>query len=113
MAQQTNRSKKNSPRQWQAHLKALSRCGLSRAEYCRQHRLSYHALSYWYKKYSRPNSSKTSLIQIPSAQCVGQTSKQAGKSPLKIILPGQLAIEVDSNFCPTTLAKLLTALEVR
>ncbi|MFV0437527.1 MAG: IS66 family insertion sequence element accessory protein TnpA, partial [Desulfopila sp.] len=31
-------------RKWQAHVKALAQSGLSRAEYCRRHSLSYHAM---------------------------------------------------------------------
>ncbi|MDD2469065.1 MAG: hypothetical protein PHI97_34290 [Desulfobulbus sp.] len=35
---------------WQAHVKALADSGLSRREYCHQHHLAYHALTYWVGK---------------------------------------------------------------
>ncbi len=35
---------------WKAHAEAQRQSGLSRAEYCRRHNLSYHALTYWVKK---------------------------------------------------------------
>ena len=34
-------------RRWQAHVNALEKSGLNRTEYCSQHNLSYHALTYW------------------------------------------------------------------
>ncbi len=54
---------------WEAHLKAAAKSGLSRAEYCRRHNLSYHAMGYWHKRLSRENdqqkfvSVKMALIQ--------------------------------------------------
>ncbi|MEA3467094.1 MAG: hypothetical protein U9R57_02590 [Thermodesulfobacteriota bacterium] len=35
-----------SQRHWQAHVKAQMQSGLNRAEYSRQHKLSYHAMTY-------------------------------------------------------------------
>ncbi len=32
-------------RRWQAHVNALEKSGLNRTEYCKQHNLSYHALT--------------------------------------------------------------------
>ena len=36
---------------WQAHVRALAASGLSRRGYCRRHELSYHALTYWVRKF--------------------------------------------------------------
>ena len=41
-------------RKWRVHLDAQSNSGLSRAEYCRQHDLSYHAFGYWRRKLHWP-----------------------------------------------------------
>ena len=39
-------------RQMSCHVNALAKSGLSRAEYCRQHNLSYHSMIYWQEKLS-------------------------------------------------------------
>ena len=36
---------------WQAHVRALAASGLSRRDYCCRHQLSYHALTYWVRKF--------------------------------------------------------------
>ena len=36
---------------WQTHVRALTANGLSRRAYCRRHQLSYHALTYWVRKF--------------------------------------------------------------
>ena len=36
---------------WQAHVRTLAASGLSRRGYCCRHQLSYHALTYWVRKF--------------------------------------------------------------
>lgn len=100
-------------RYWHAHVKALRQSGLSRAEYCRQHNLSYHALTYWYRKLSRAGSSETTLVPISIGRNRGQDNIQPDRAALKVVLPGSLSVEVGDNFSPTTLIRLLTVLENR
>jgi len=100
-------------RRWQAHITAQKKSGLSRAEYCRQHQLSYHAATYWNRKLSEPISQKTTLVPVTFASSIKIDSMPATRSVLKVILPNKIAVEVDDSFSPTTLAKLLTTLEKR
>ena len=37
----------STPGHWKVQLETLKQSGLSRVEYCRQHKLSYHTLTYW------------------------------------------------------------------
>jgi len=115
MAERTIRNEKQlrNKRHWQAHVKALHQSGLSRAEYCRQHNLSYHALTYWHRKISRPRSNVTSLVPITIGHFKGQNPTQPDRAALKIILPGRLSVEVSDNFSPATLSRLLATLESR
>ena len=59
---------------WLAHLKASCQSGLSRAEYCRRHNISYHALTYWYKKTAQqhisvqPGSVNLVPVSLPAVQ---------------------------------------------
>jgi len=63
VANQNNRQSRNQ-RHWRAHIKAQKQSGLNRTEYCRQHKLSYHAMSYWAGKLSTA-SNKTTLVPVP------------------------------------------------
>jgi transposase len=100
-------------RYWQAHVTAQEQSGLSRAEYCRQHQLSYHAATYWNRKFSKPASKETTLVPVTFASSIKINSAPPTRSVLKVILPNKIAIEVDDGFSTTTLTKLLVTLERR
>lgn len=107
--------KKNPPRpdnsrQWRAHLKKQKESGMSRAAYCRQHNLSYHAMTYWHKKLARQSSSAVTLVQVPSL-IPGVTAEQRRKgSGVRIVTDRGLSIELDDNFSSVTLEKVLTVI---
>ena len=114
MTKQTQRNKQVCGRRhWQAHVKALKKSGLSRAEYCRQYNLSYHALTYWQRKLSGPGSSKSTLVPVTIGHRIEQSPVQPDRAGLKIILPGRLSVEVGDHFSPATLTRLLATLESR
>ena len=100
-------------RRWQAHVTAQKESGLSRAEYCRQHQLSYHAATYWTRRLSKPASKETTLVPVTFASSIKINSAPATRSVLRVILPNKIAVEVDDSFSPTTLTKLLATLERR
>jgi hypothetical protein len=102
-------------RQWQAHVQAFRRSGLSRAEYCRRQNISYHALAYWQRKLSRPGTGRSvpALVPVPLAGNLVPHSSQLGRAALRVILPGRLSIEVGDGFSPATLSRLLATLEGR
>lgn len=51
---------------WQAHVRALAASGLSRRGYCRRHQLSYHALTYWVRKFRQvpAHASPPALVEV-------------------------------------------------
>ena len=100
-------------RYWQAHTTTQKQSGLSRAEYCRQHQLSYHAATYWNRKLSKSASKETTLVPVTLASGIRINSTPVTGSVLKVILPNKIAVEVDDGFSPTTLRKLLMTLERR
>lgn len=102
-------------RQWQAHVQAFRRSGLSRAEYCRQHKLSYHALVYWQRKFSglSRGAPVPTLVPVVIGGSIGQASPHAVPAALRVILPGRLSVEVGDAFSPATLIRLLATLEGR
>ena len=99
-------------RHWSAHIKAFEKSGLSRAEYCRQHRLSYHAMSYWCRRSSRKKESQSNLVPVPFHYFQNQQA-QPIRVPLRLILPEGMSIEIGDNFSEHTLTKLLSVLEQR
>lgn len=105
-------SQSQNQRHWRAHIKAQKRSGLNRTEYCRQHKLSYHAMSYWSGKLST-TSSKTTLVPVPLKNNIDPNTIQSEQTALKINLPGRVSIEVGNNFSPTTLSRVLDTLENR
>lgn len=100
-------------RRWQAHVNAAEKSGLSRAEYCRQHNLSYHAMIYWQRKLSKSNNRKTTLVPLNLPAALVQNGGQHNQAELRIILQGEMSVAVGDNFSPDTLGRLLTVLENR
>ena len=105
----------NTPRHWKVHVGALKQSGLTRAEYCRQHKLSYHTLTYWQQKLSKSQvtSKETTLVPVPFKAIINQRSVEPTQAALKILLSDKIAVEVGENFSPATLIRLLAVLERR
>jgi len=97
----TDNRRSCSQRYWRAHVTAQSKSGLTRAEYCRQHKLSYHALTYWHRKLSQACRNKVQLVPVAMEQY--KNSRPEG-TLYKVILPDQVAVEVPDNFDQVTLA---------
>jgi hypothetical protein len=102
------RSTTNS-RIWLAHLKAWQKSGLSRAEYCRQHNLSYHAFNYWKKKTDRQQKAACNFVPVPAIR-IAQAAAHNHRATLKIDLGSSLKIEVHDGFTPATLSQIVQAL---
>lgn len=99
-------------RQWQAHIKALAQSGLSRAEYCRRHGLSYHAMTYWIRQQAKTKENPTpTLVPITLPPRPDKASgPDSSRSELHLILPGKISIAVGDNFSAGTLKRLLATL---
>lgn len=102
-------------RQWQAHVKAMIQSGLSRAAYCRQQDLSYHALTYWQRKLEKAKTSAQSQALVPVTFQIepDRQCSSGNRAGLHIILSSQLSIAVGDNFSAGTLNRLLAVLESR
>jgi hypothetical protein len=109
MTQQSNHHSTGHRRRMGCHVKALAQSGLSRAEYCRQHNLSYHAMIYWQKKLSRTVRGTTTLVPIT----IGGNRHSRHQTEMKINLPGGWSVELGDNFSPKALSSLLTILSSR
>jgi hypothetical protein len=110
--QNIQEDRQRSRRHWQAHISAQRESGLSRAAYCKEHNLSYHAATYWNRKLSLPAQEQTNLVPVRFSSNIAINPGQAARSGLKVVLPNKIVIEVGDDFSPVTLKKLLTALEM-
>ncbi len=108
MTKQTKDQQARNRRQWEAHLRTAAKSGLNRAEYCRQHNLSYHAMGYWHKRLSRDNNCQTF---VPLKMALIRNEAHLDESGLIIILPGRMSVVVGDDFFAATLDRLLTVLE--
>ena len=107
----TGEDRIKSRRHWQAHSKAQKKSGLSRAEYCRRHDLSYHALTYWQRKLSGPSRQPAQLVPVPAETMT--RARPASDSGVKVLLNDRIAIEVAEHFSPRALSQVLFVLENR
>ena len=110
MTKEAKEQQASNRRHWEAHLKAAAKSGLSRAEYCRRHNLSYHAMGYWQRRLSLEDSRQTF---VPVNMALIRREDQPNESGLRILLPGKMSVAVGDNFSTATLNRLLTVLENR
>ena len=73
----------------------------------------YHAATYWNRRFSKPPQNETTLVPVTFASSIKINPVAAVRSVLKVILPNKIAIEVEDDFSPTALTKLLATLERR
>lgn len=98
---------------WRAHIKALAQSGLSRSEYCRQHTLSYHAITYWLRKQAHSlvgSESSCTLVEVPTR--LPTIPVQPGP-PLRLHVGSGYMIELGPDFDEATLSRTLVVLEQR
>lgn len=95
---------------WQSHVEACDRLGVSKAEYCRDNKLTYHCFIYWHAKFSdqsvrkpTPTSGTSKLIPVALAQ--GDDPTQ-----LQIRLPNGIVISGISDQSVTLISALVDQL---
>lgn len=96
---------------WKAHLQAWRKSGLSGMGYCRQQNLSYHAFNYWKKKCHQSSPPGISLVPVPTKRVMVAEAISSPGSPLKVEVGNRFKIEVNDDFSPKTLAKILSTLK--
>jgi hypothetical protein len=94
---------------WQAHIDALAESGCNRREYCRQHNLSYHKLTYWLRKLQgdEERSASLPLVQVPMTLPFVD-----GRASLRLHID-RYTIELPQGFDQAILVRTLDVLENR
>jgi hypothetical protein len=98
---------------WQVHVRALAASGLSRRGYCRRHQLSYHALTYWVRKFRpAPGTAAAPPMLVELPLCPPILAHRSG-SPFRLHLGDDRLLEIDTDFDAASLGRLLDVLEQR
>lgn len=100
---------------WADRIHTFQESGLSRKDWCQQNEVPQSTLSYWIRKIQgkatqTESSSDPVFAKLPSEREL-RYDAVAGNSPVTILLPENIRIEVDAD-CPARLmAALLQALK--
>ena len=100
---------------WTDRIHTFQESGLSRKDWCQQNEVPQSTLSYWIRKIQgkatqTESSSDQVFAKLPSEREL-RYDAVAGNSPVTILLPENIRIEVDAD-CPARLmAALLQALK--
>ena len=111
MAKPSSGKKGNNHSFWKAHISAVDRSGLSLAEYCRRHGLSYHAFRYWRRKLGKGVGTPVSLVPVPGEILQRDHHHACNASDLRLKLKDRFTIEIGDGFSPVTLTRLVSTLE--
>ncbi|MHC4139679.1 MAG: IS66 family insertion sequence element accessory protein TnpA [Planctomycetota bacterium] len=99
--------------EWENHLKSWKKSGISRAEYCRNNQLSYHALNYWKKKFEKSKSApRLTLVKLEEPKDVPSSFQPRplhSQSAIRFWVK-DFCIEVENNFSATVLSQLVQIL---
>jgi hypothetical protein len=95
---------------WHTHVRALAASGLSRRAYCRRHQLSYHALTYWVRKFRQApgTAAPPALVEVP---VLASSLVYRAGPPFRLHLGDGRLLEIDADFDATSLSRLLGVLE--
>lgn len=93
----SNKSRATNKRRWQAHLSAQARSGLSRAKYCRDHGISYDAMTYWQKKLvaEKSRNQTATLVPVPLVSPASQERQPEGCFLMQLHLSGDMAVSLE------------------
>lgn len=89
---------------WQELFNEWKQSGLTRAAFCRKHKLAVSTFDYWRRRIRERSRSKSELVKVS----VNQPSKHNTKLILE--LPGGIRLDIPSDYCSDHLKRLITDL---
>jgi hypothetical protein len=96
---------------WQTHIEAWTCNGLSQVEYCRQNGLRPNRFTYWKRKFQRKDL-PIEFVQVPTQSDNSILFYQhESRSPLRLIVKSDYAIEIPDGFSSSTLEQVLLILK--
>ncbi|WP_049770495.1 IS66 family insertion sequence element accessory protein TnpA [Desulforapulum autotrophicum] len=96
---------------WKSHIESWSPSGLSQAEYCRRNDLNIPRFRYWKHRFRKENL-PLDFVQIPSVPVKStRLFQHTGNPSLRIIMNSEFTIEVQDDFSPVVLEKVILTLK--
>jgi len=100
-------------RYWQQKVAELESSGLSRAAFCRRHRINYQTMTWWIKRLGDTHR-MARFVEVPvSAVCGRAVSALAADAPAvyEVRLGGDRSIRVGNDFESEALVRLIRTVE--
>ena len=96
---------------WRQHLTEWSGSGMSQAEYCRRSGISLSSFHYWKRRLDRrtPSTKDRAIVAVPFP--ISSSPVSLPQKPLMLHVGSCFRIEIDQDFCPEVLEKLVVTLE--
>jgi len=91
---------------WKQHIERWRSSQVTQTAYCQQHELSSHQFTYWKKRFVQTETGIT-FVPLKIRRSLTSTMKAA---PLRVIVDGDLQIEIGPDFDAQLLRRLITAL---
>ena len=111
MADQIQEQNQERSQYWRTHFEEWTRTELSQIEYCRQKGLRPNRFTYWKRKFQRKNL-PIEFVQVPTQSDNSISLCQNGsRSPLRLIVKSDYAIEIPDDFSCVTLEQVLLTLK--
>lgn len=96
---------------WRQHIESWKRCGQQQSAYCRRHKLKLHCFIYWKKRYRDPNPPAVSFVEVKLPSAATEAMPAAGHRPLRLLVSKGHCVEIERDFDPVALRRLLQILE--
>ena len=98
---------------WRVHIRAWETSGFSQNEYCRRNKLRTNQFTYWKTKLKQSPTGQIAFVPVPTSPThTVEQSVESNDSGVSVFL-GTIQIKIASDFNPTCLAKIVSALEAR
>ena len=112
MASSTENARSKKEQYWQQQIRGWETSGLKQQEYCRKNGLALATFSYWRRKLkeNEPQAVQFYPLTVPDEASV--VSSGSRNNHLRLVIGDhRFTIEIDDQFSPSTLQRLVVALE--
>lgn len=94
---------------WYRHVTQWQKSGIKIRKYCREQGLNVYSFSYWRKKFKSKNNS-ISFVQLPNLNSFEQIKNINSFNAIKVVISNNIKIEINDEFNPITLKKVIETL---
>jgi hypothetical protein len=97
---------------WQEHIAGWKASGLGQQVYCHNNHLAVSTFGYWLRKLKLPVCRSDKPRFYPLAVTIPHQACRQGENTLRLVLAeNRFTIEISEEFSPSTLQRLILALE--